>query len=105
MFNPKYNISFKLLENIKEISLLVAQLNGRHFPKAVLLNFENRANEISTYASTSIEGNPLSLTQVKRIIKTRPENIPDTEKEVLNYNKALEELKERIKRENIRRKS
>jgi Uncharacterized conserved protein len=89
MFNPKYNISPKLLEDIKRISVLVAQLNGRHFSQAVRAKFEQIAREVSAHASTSIEGNPLPLTEVKRILKSRPEHIRDTEKEVLNYNEAL----------------
>ncbi len=97
MFNPKYNISPKLLENIKKISVLTAKLNGQRFPQAVLARFEKKANEISAHASTSIEGNPLPLTEVKRILKSRPEHIRDTEKEVLNYNEALEELNAKIK--------
>ncbi len=89
MFNPKYNISPILLENIKRISVLVAQLNGKQFSQAVLAKFEQKAREISAHASTSIEGNPLPLTEVKKIIKSRPEHLRDTEREVLNYNEAL----------------
>ena len=47
---------------------------------------------MSAFSSTSIEGNPLPLTDVKRILKNRPEHVRDSEKEVLNYNKALVEL-------------
>jgi Fic family protein len=57
-----------------------------------LAKFEQNAREISAHASTSIEGNPLPLTEVKRIIKSRPEHLRDTEKEVLNYNEALEHV-------------
>jgi Fic family protein len=89
MFNPKYNISPKLLENIKRISVIVARLNGRNFSQSILAKFEQKAKEISAHASTSIEGNPLPLTEVKRILKSRPEHLRDTEKEVLNYNEAL----------------
>ena len=89
MFNPKYNISPKLLENIKRISVIVSRLNGQRFSLAVLVKFEQKAKEISAHASTSIEGNPLPLTEVKRILKSRPEHLRDTEKEVLNYNEAL----------------
>ena len=34
------------------------------------MNLKKRAREISTYASTSIEDNPLPLTDVKQILKT-----------------------------------
>lgn len=89
MFQPKYTISSKLLENIKRISILIVELNYRRFPRVVLMDFAKRAHEISAHASTSIEGNPLPLTDVKKILKTHPTHIRDSEREVLNYNKAL----------------
>lgn len=101
MFRPKYTISNRLLANIKRIAGLVADLNNRSFSDVVLLELEKRAREISAFSSTSIEGNPLPLTDVKRILKNIPENARDSEKEVLNYNKALFELNDLIKLDNI----
>ncbi len=101
MLNPKYTITNKLLGNIKRIAEIVTDLNSRSFPKVVLLEMERRAREISAYSSTSIEGNPLPLTDVKRILKNKPEYVRDSEKEVLNYNKALLELNELINAEKI----
>lgn len=92
MFNPKYTITEKLLANIKKIAALVVELNSKQCPKAVMAALEKEAREISSFASTSIEGNPLPLTEVKKILKTKPENLRDTEREVLNYNQALENL-------------
>jgi Fic family protein len=89
MFNPKYTITTRLLANIKRITELVTDLNGRHFPDVVLFEFERKAREVSAHSSTSIEGNPLPLTDVKRLIKNTPERVRDSEKEVLNYNSAL----------------
>jgi Fic family protein len=92
MFNPKYRITDQLLANITQINTLIRDLNDRRFPKVILVEFERKAREISAHASTSIEGNPLPLTDVKRILKLKPVNVRDTEKEVLNYNQALESL-------------
>lgn len=92
LFNPKYKITSKLLTNIKRISVLVADLNRKHFTKIVLLQLEKRAREVSAHSSTSIEGNPLPLTEVKKILKNIPSHIRDTEREVLNYNQALVHL-------------
>ena len=97
MFNPKYTITDQLLANITQINRLIRDLNDRRFPKVVLVEFEKKAREISAYASTSIEGNPLPLTDVKRILKLKPANIRDTEKEVINYNYALESLNQLLK--------
>ena len=97
MFKPKYTITNKLLANIKRISEIISELNNRNFPHVVLLDMERRARAISAYSSTSIEGNPLPLTDVKRILKNKPEFARDSEKEVLNYNQALIELDNLIK--------
>lgn len=99
MFNPKYKISNRLLENIKRIAALTAALNSGSFPRVVLVELERAAREISSYSSTSIEGNPLPLTEVKKILKNRPERLRDTEKEVINYNRALESLNRSLGRE------
>ena len=101
MFNPKYTITNRLLGNIKRIAEIVTDLNSRSFPRVVLLEMERRARAVSAYSSTSIEGNPLPLTDVKRILKNKSEFVRDSEKEVLNYNKALVELDGLIKAEKI----
>lgn len=99
MFNPKYTISNELLENIKKINGLVIGLNNRRFPKVVLLEMRRTARAVSSYASTRIEGNPLPLTEVKKILQSAPTNIKDSEQEVLNYNQALIKLDQKIKTE------
>lgn len=97
MFTPKYTITNKLLENIKHINVLIHILNNQRFPQVILFEFEKAARETSSFASTSIEGNPLPLTEVKKILKSTPANIRDSEKEVLNYNQALQELNSQLK--------
>lgn len=92
MFQPHYTITPRLLANIKRITELISELNHRHFSKVVLLDFERRAREVSAHSSTSIEGNPLPLTEVKKLIKNAPEHVRDSEREVLNYNRALTHL-------------
>lgn len=93
MFQPKFIVTNQLLANIKRISEVVTSLNERRFPQVVLLDLEKEAREISSFASTSIEGNPLPLTDVKRLLKSAPAQMRDTEREVINYNTALTELK------------
>src|SRR3989344_3105953 len=92
MFDPKYTITNKLLKNIKRVNQLVNDLNLRRFPHVVLVEMQKNAEAISTYASTSIEGNPLPLTDVRQILKTRPQNIRDSDQEILNYNEILKEI-------------
>ncbi len=98
MFKPNYSITLELLENIKKITSLITNFNAKKYPHVVLSKFELEARQISSYASTSIEGNPLPLTDVKMILKSRPEHVRDTEREVLNYNNALLWLDGKLKK-------
>lgn len=97
MFQPQYTITDQLLANIKRINSLVNELNNKRFPNVVLLELERNAREVSAYASTSIEGNPLPLTEVKKILKSTPTHIRDSEKEIINYNQALQDLNKQLK--------
>ncbi len=63
-----------------------------------LYALEMQATQNSAYASTSIEGNPLPLTEFRNPIKQRPKNIRDTEKEVLKYSDPLMWLNELLKK-------
>ena len=91
-WNPQYTISNKLLITIREIGESIGEIKAQHFTHTTLAKLELSARELSSYASTSIEGNPLPLTDVKRLLKTGKESIRDTEREVLNYNNALQKL-------------
>jgi len=91
-----------MLSNIKYIYLLVEELNDQRFPKVILMDFEKKAREVSTFASTSIEGNPLPLTEVKKVLKNRPQYIRDSEREVLNYNDALKYLNNLSKKDDLK---
>ncbi|MFH1560986.1 MAG: Fic family protein, partial [Patescibacteria group bacterium] len=97
MFQPKYTITDRLLGQIKQINRLVFELNQQRFPAVVLFEFEKIARAVSSFASTSIEGNPLPLTEVKKILKSTPEHARDSQKEVLNYNQALLDLDKKLK--------
>ncbi len=96
MFQPNYVITDRLLEQIKKINFLIFELNHQKFSSPVLATFTKTAQGLSSYASTSIEGNPLPLTEVKKILKSKPANIRDSEREVLNYNNILQELNQLI---------
>ena len=39
MFNPQFQISQKLLTNIKQVAVLTSELNNTSFPKTDLLEF------------------------------------------------------------------
>ena len=91
-WKPKYTISDKLLFTIREIGESLGEIKALSLSEKTLAKLELEARELSSYASTSIEGNPLPLTDVKRLLKTQKNAIRDTEREVLNYNSALQSL-------------
>ena len=101
MFTPKYTITHPLLENIKRIYAIAQELNQRRFSQPILVELQKNAEAVSAYASTSIEGNPLPLTDVKRILKNRPENIRQSEWEVINYNEVLKDINQRLAQEQV----
>ena len=91
-WKPKYTITDKLVFTIREIGEAMGSIKGFNLTGKTLAKLELDARELSSFASTSIEGNPLALTDVKRLLKTKKEYVRDTEREVLNYNQALQNL-------------
>lgn len=96
-WSPQYTITDKLLFTIREIGEAIGEIKSFNLTGKSLAKLELNARELSSYASTSIEGNPLPLTDVKRLLKTKSTYIRDTEREVLNYNQALQKLYKAIR--------
>ena len=94
MFEPTYTISPVLLEQVKQITLLAHELNRLTLPTVVLAELKRVTRTRSAWASTTIEGNPLSLTEVRSLLKNRPQTITQSEREVWNYNAELQRLDE-----------
>lgn len=89
MFAPRYTLTDPLLTNIRKIGEMVGELNSKSISKTIFLTLERKARVLSSFSSNKIEGNPLSLTDVKDILKNSPQNLRNTQKEIFNYNKAL----------------
>lgn len=98
----KYQVSYQLLNSIKKITQIITRLEGKRYVVPVLAAYELQANSLSAYSSTSIEGNPLPLTEVKKIIKNAPKNRRETEIEVLNYNDCLIWLNAELKKQSLK---
>ena len=96
MFQPQYRVSPSLLDTIKRITILIHELNKQRLSEVVVAELLSEAVVTSSYASTSIEGNPLPLTEVRRILKHKPAHIHQSEREVLNYNQVLTQLNEMV---------
>ena len=96
MFEPKFIIRPRLLRTIREIGETLGMIRASNLSDARLARLTHTARALSAHASTSIEGNPLPLTDVKRLLKQAPAQTRDTEREVLNYNRALEWVQARV---------
>lgn len=96
-WTPKYVISNRLLTLIREIGESTGEIRSKSLAPSAIAKLELSARALSSYASTSIEGNPLPLTDVKRLLKARKNNIRDTEREVLNYNNTLQTLYQSVR--------
>lgn len=91
MYNPKYKISNKVLKNLNRISaahnLIV---NAPLIPKWEA-KLRKEAMIRSAHFSTSIEGNKLTLEEVKAVFEGKEVYArPRDKQEVLNYKKVLE---------------
>ena len=99
MFKPEFSLTSKIINNISEIERLYGRLEGTKIPKQLLLNLERDNLIESSYASNSIEGNPLSEAEVTNLLLNDRMPTNRDEKEVINYFKILKELKKRIKQQ------
>lgn len=102
MYKPTYTISNELLLKIAEIESLRTQVDGSYILPEREIEMRYRASVEATHSSTSIEGNPLNLKQVEKVLidgkqLTRHQY---AELEVKNYKKALDfiEARKYIKR-------
>ena len=89
VFKPKYSLTPKILLNINEIERLYGRLEGMTIPQQLLLNLERDNLIQSSFASNSIEGNPLSEAQVSNLILNDRVPVNRDEKEVVNYFQIL----------------
>lgn len=94
MFIPKYNITNKLLNNLTTVERLYGQIESEELVPSVALRLQRQNLVLATHHSTSIEGNPLSPTEVTNVILG--DKIPTTkaEQEVKDYFEALVKLDE-----------
>lgn len=97
MYKPTYTISDKLLRKVAEIESLRTQIDGSYILPEREIEMRYRASVEATHSSTSIEGNPLNLKQVEKVLiggeqLTRHQY---AELEVRNYKKALDFIEKR----------
>jgi Fic family protein len=92
MFKPKYRLTPKLLENISFVERLYGHIEILRLPKSLRLNLERNNLTQSAYISNSIEGNPLSLSEVTNLLLGGRVPATRDEKEISNYFGILKQL-------------
>lgn len=104
MFNPKFTYTTKLINYIAEISAIRQSILDSKIKPSYDLFLKNAAIINSSHNSTSIEGNPLTIEEVKKLFEGEKLNAPSKSKnEVLNYFDVLKNLEnyESINKETI----
>lgn len=90
MYKPVFKITPYLVKLIDEASALREWVNSSTLKVAWLPALQKEARIRATHSSTSIEGNPLNIPQIEKLIAAKKQEAKkDPEKEVFNYLKAM----------------
>jgi Fic family protein len=86
-YEPRFTITGKLLSLAEEISVLRDRIQGAAVELSWVPAIQKDTRSRNAHASTAIEGNPLSLEQVRAIEEGRELSVPTerSKREVLNY--------------------
>ena len=96
-YQPVFKISDQVRRHLQDIERLRSTITSGHILPAVEASVRHRASVESVHSSTSIEGNPLDINQVRAVISsdrilTKQEY---AEIEVCNYKQALDYIDRR----------
>ncbi len=97
MYRPNFTITNELLSKVTEIESLRTKVVSSYILPEREIEMRYRASIEATHSSTSIEGNPLNLKQVERVLVEGKELTRHqyAEMEVKNYKKALDFIERR----------
>ncbi|HBB66605.1 MAG TPA: hypothetical protein DCZ93_04770, partial [Elusimicrobia bacterium] len=90
-FNPKFNPTQHLLKVIEQAAELKSKIQGAVIGVSWLPDMQREALARQTHGSTAIEGNPLSLYEIKTLAAggTVPGARPRAVQEIMNYFEVL----------------
>jgi Fic family protein len=92
-FNPKYTITEKILNNLTAIAAVREVIEQAHLVPKWEAKLRRDALVRNTHSSTAIEGNKLTLEQVKALAEGKDVIATNKDKiEVLNYIEAFEKI-------------
>lgn len=92
MFEPKFVYTEKIVNELGKIERFYGQLLGERLIPSLALKLAQENQILATHHSTSIEGNPLSPTDVTNIVLGDQVPTTKSEKEVKNYFTVLNSI-------------
>ncbi len=95
-YEPSYTISPRLLSLVEEIAVLRQRIQDASVELAWIPALQKDSRSRNAHASTAIEGNPLTLAEVRALADGEPPAtaVPRSRREVLNYFAGLRYVEE-----------
>jgi Fic family protein len=102
-YQPSFTVASKLLKLIEEIAVLREKILAATVQVPWIPSLQRDARVRNTHSSTAIEGNPLTLEEVRALEEGRPLTAVSgrSRREVLNYFAGLRFIEQRLKKYTI----
>lgn len=103
-YEPKFSVTARLLSQAEEIAALRTRIQSATVELSWIPALQKDSRSRNTHASTAIEGNPLTLEQVRAIEEGRELSAPAqrSQREILNYFAGLRYVEKSAARKVIR---
>jgi Fic family protein len=103
-YEPQFTITLSLLSLVEQVAVLRERIQGAAVELSWIPALQKDTRTRNGHASTAIEGNPLTLEQVRALEEGRELSAVDTrpKREVLNYFAGLRYVEKHTKKKTIR---
>jgi Fic family protein len=103
-FEPRFTISLRLLSLVEQVAALRERIQGAAVELSWIPALQKDTRTRNGHASTAIEGNPLTLEQVRALEEGRELTATDqrSSREVLNYFAGLRYVEKHAKKKTVR---
>jgi cell filamentation protein, protein adenylyltransferase len=101
-YRPQFTITPALLARVEAIAVLRERIQGAAVRVAWIPALQKDSRARNAHSSTAIEGNPLTLEQVRAVEEGRPLSVPArARREVVNYFAALRHIEKQAAKKRI----
>lgn len=103
-YHPQFRISPRLLARVEAVAVLRERIQGAAVKLSWIPALQKETRSRNVHASTAIEGNPLTLEQVRALEEGRTLTAPDlrSQREVLNYFAGLRYVEKNADKKSLR---